>query len=154
VLIIEDEKHTAQNLVNLLAQVDPQVKVMCIIGTIKDSVSWLNSNEPDLIFSDIKLPDGDSYEIFEQVNLNVPVISTSALGRRDIRLSRMNAIYHLPKPIDKQDLAKGLNKYKEYRRSSEGVKEGTTSLKGHDFTGTSSKKGFLSRISKKIRKQE
>ena len=154
VLIIEDEKHAAQNLVNLLTQIEPQVKVMSIIGTVKDSVSWLNSNEPDLIFMDVTLSDGFSYEIFDHVDLNIPVIVTSSLGKRDVRLSELHAMYYLPKPIDKRELAKSINKFREMDGLSKGVKGNTTSLKGGGSSGSSSKKGFLSRISKKIRRKD
>ncbi len=154
VLIIEDEKHAAQNLVNLLTQIEPQVKVMSIIGTVKDSVSWLNSNEPDLIFMDVNLSDGFSYEIFERVDLCIPVIVTTALGKKDVRLSELHAMYYLPKPIDKRELSKSLNKFKEFEGFPRAVKGNTTSLKGRDSSGSSSKKGFLSRISQKIRRKD
>ena len=79
VLIIEDEPFAQQELKRLLNIIDNSMEVMACLDSVEDSLNWLNSDKnPDLIFMDIQLSDGLSFEIFEQTTVAAPVIFTTA----------------------------------------------------------------------------
>ncbi len=111
VLIIEDEQVASRRLEQLLIQIDPSISVLAKYATIRDSVEWLGEHSPDLIFSDIQLSDGLSFRIFEQVEVNTPVIFTTAYDQYAIKAFEVNSIDYLLKPIEKEKLAQALEKY-------------------------------------------
>jgi len=112
VVIIEDEKIAAEKLERTLQQVDPSIQVKAKIESIKKSVDWLMKNQVDLIFLDIQLSDGLSFSIFSQVEINTPVIFTTAYDQFAIKAFQLNSIAYLLKPIRIKDLKAGLNKYR------------------------------------------
>jgi len=78
-LIIEDEHLTAERIRTLLLKIDPTITVLEIIDSVKTAVQWFNKNEkPDLVFMDIQLADGISFDIFEQVTIEYPIIFITA----------------------------------------------------------------------------
>ena len=86
VVIIEDEHLTAERIITLLLQIDPGIEVISIIDSVKRSVEWFNSNEqPDLIFMDIQLADGLSFDVFDVVNIEAPVIFITAFQEYAIK---------------------------------------------------------------------
>lgn len=110
-IIIEDEKPAARMLQRKLDKLDIQVEVM--LHSVEEAVTWFKSNpHPDLIFLDIQLSDGLSFEIFEQVQIKSPVIFTTAYDEYALRAFKLNSIDYLLKPIDEDDLASALDKYK------------------------------------------
>ncbi|MCU4176211.1 LytR/AlgR family response regulator transcription factor [Carboxylicivirga sp. N1Y90] len=114
VVIIEDEILAAQRLKDLLLQCDPSIKILAEIDTVEDAILWFKANNmPDLIMMDIKLADGLSFEIFEKVNIDSPVIFTTAYQDYAIRAFKVNSVDYLLKPIDKQELEKALCRYHE-----------------------------------------
>ena len=112
VLIIEDEKIAADNLENSLKSIDSSIHIIDKLESIRDSVVWLNRNTADLIFLDIHLSDGLSFVIFDQVEINTPIIFTTAYDQYAIRAFKLNSVDYLLKPIDKEELTKSLEKYK------------------------------------------
>ena len=79
IIIIEDEAAAYKNIKNLLLQIDPHIEILDHFDTVVDSVTWLRSHPmPDLIFMDIQLADGNSFNIFECVTIEVPIIFTTA----------------------------------------------------------------------------
>jgi len=152
VLIVEDEKVAADKLEQMLLDIDPAVNVMAKIGSIKNSVKWLMHHYPDLIFLDIQLSDGISFSIFEEVDVNTPVIFTTAYDQYAIRAFQINSIAYLLKPIRKNELEESLRKYKSLNATS-----------GIDFDALLAeiqgkakeyKKRFLIQIGSKIKKVE
>jgi two-component system response regulator LytT len=118
VLIIEDEKIAAEKLERLLLEVDPTIKVRAKIESIKKSVNWLMKNQADLIFLDIKLSDGISFSIFDQIQIiNTPIIFTTAYDQYAIKAFELNSIAYLLKPIRINDLEASLRKYKTLKTS-------------------------------------
>lgn len=112
VLIIEDEPLAARRLQLLLSEYDSEIEVLAILDSIEDAVSWLSINAyPVLIFMDIMLADGQSFEIFDQVEIPVPVIFTTAYDEFAIRAFKVNSIDYLLKPVDPLLLAGALKKY-------------------------------------------
>ena len=112
ILVIEDEKLAADRLVTLITDIEPTTQVLKSIESIKAAVKWLNSNpHPDLIFMDIQLADGLSFEIFDKVEVEVPVIFTTAYNEYALRAFKVNSIDYLLKPIDKEELRTSIHKY-------------------------------------------
>lgn len=113
VLIIEDEPVIARNLKKMVMEADPAIQVEAVLGTVSASVEWLDHHpQPDLIFSDIQLADGISFEIFEKNAITCPVIFITAYDEYAIRAFRLNSVHYLLKPIDKPDLAAAIEKYR------------------------------------------
>jgi len=112
ILVIEDEKLAADRLITLITDIEPTAQVLKSIESIKAAVKWLNSNpHPDLIFMDIQLADGLSFEIFDKVEVEVPVIFTTAYNEYALRAFKVNSIDYLLKPIDKEELRTSIHKY-------------------------------------------
>ncbi|MFN3997412.1 LytR/AlgR family response regulator transcription factor [Algoriphagus sp.] len=113
ILIIEDEKPAANRLIKLLEPHFPGISPIANLDTVTRAVTWFEQNpEPDLIFCDIQLADGISFEIFEKVKLSTPVIFTTAFDQYAIKAFQVNAIDYLLKPIDPIELAKAVEKFK------------------------------------------
>lgn len=112
VIIIEDETSVAQNLCDLLHEINPAIQILVVLETIRDSIHWLTTNDaPDIAFLDIKIADGTSFEIFEKVNINFPIIFTTAYDEYALKAFKYNSIDYLLKPINKTDLAQAIEKY-------------------------------------------
>lgn len=117
-LIIEDEALAARRLQSLIAECDPDIEVISILESVSDSVEWFKGNtQPDLIFLDIHLEDGLSFSIFEEVRINVPIIFTTAFDEYAIKAFKLKSIDYLLKPIMKDDLARAIQKYKDWQGS-------------------------------------
>lgn len=113
VIIIEDEAAAYTNIKNLLRQADPRIEILGHFDTVVDSVAWLRSHPmPDLIFMDIQLADGSSFNIFECVTIEVPIIFTTAYDQYAIKAFEVNSIDYLLKPITQESIRKALDKYK------------------------------------------
>jgi DNA-binding LytR/AlgR family response regulator len=111
VLIIEDEKLAADRLSNLLSEYDKTIQVINRIDSIKAAVHWFKNNKsPDLVFMDIQLADGLSFEIFESINISTPVIFTTAFSDYAIKAFKVNSIDYLLKPIEPRSLKTALDK--------------------------------------------
>lgn len=115
-VIIEDEKIAAELLKNLICQLDENIEVVTILQTVEDSVEWLNSNQhPDILFVDIHLADGSSFSIFEKTDVKCPIVFTTAYDEYALKAFEVNSIDYLLKPINKDDLQRALNKYKNLK---------------------------------------
>ena len=111
VLIIEDESIAADRLHDLLVEIDARAEVLDQLDSIKSAVRWFKKHEnPDLLFLDIQLADGLSFEIFEKTEVMCPVIFTTAYDQYAIKAFKVNSIDYLLKPIVKEDLVEALNK--------------------------------------------
>ncbi|GAB3709358.1 LytTR family DNA-binding domain-containing protein [Spirosoma flavus] len=114
VLIIEDEDLAALRLTKLLAEIDPQIRIVNKTPSIEASVDYLQSNPAlDLIFMDIELEDGQSFEIFEQTAVSAPVIFTTSYDEYAIKAFKVNSIDYLLKPIKQPELVASLQKFQQ-----------------------------------------
>ena len=112
VIIIEDEKPSARRLQRMLTELQMEAETM--LHSVEESIDWFQNNEhPDLIFLDIQLSDGLSFEIFETIDINSAVIFTTAYDEYALQAFKLNSIDYLLKPIDEDDLAKAVSKFKE-----------------------------------------
>lgn len=111
-IIIEDEKPAARLLQRKLEKMDVQANVM--LHSVSEAIEWFLTNEhPDLIFLDIQLSDGLSFEIFEKVAIKSAIIFTTAYDEYALKAFKLNSIDYLLKPIDEDDLFSAIRKYKE-----------------------------------------
>ncbi|MCB8994645.1 MAG: response regulator transcription factor [Bacteroidales bacterium] len=114
VLIIEDEKLAAKRLEELILTLEPGIKILAVLDTVRDSISWLKNKMADLVFMDIHLSDGNSFEIFEHVEVKTPVIFTTAYDEYALKAFRVNSIDYLLKPFSPVDVRKAMEKYHSY----------------------------------------
>lgn len=113
ILIIEDEPFVAKDLENLVRRLEPAATILSVISSVSAAKKWLSQHPaPDLIFSDIQLSDGISFEIFEGLHLKCPLIFTTAYDEYAIRAFKLNSIDYLLKPVDGNELEAALKKYK------------------------------------------
>ena len=113
VLIIEDEELAVKKLRKTLESVDSSAEVVGVADSIRSSVTWLQQNPaPDLILMDIELADGQSFEIFDKVEVKSTVIFTTSYDEYALKAFKVNSVDYLLKPIQKEDLQVALNKLK------------------------------------------
>jgi two-component system LytT family response regulator len=115
VLIIEDEAPAARRLQKMLEATEKDIEVIAHLDSVESSVKWLDAhdNEADLIFMDIQLSDGISFEIFNKTTVSAPVIFTTAYDEYSLKAFKVNSIDYLLKPITPDDLSQALDKYEK-----------------------------------------
>ena len=120
-IIIEDEKPAARLLQRKLEKLNIRVEVM--LHSVQEAIDWFSRNEhPDLIFLDIQLSDGLSFEIFEKVEIKSAVIFTTAYDEYALRAFKLNSIDYLLKPIDEVELEVSISKFAtHFKKSKEGI---------------------------------
>ncbi|MFD2564501.1 LytR/AlgR family response regulator transcription factor [Aquimarina rubra] len=112
ILIIEDEPRAANQLRSKLAACNFEYQLLDIIDTVEDAVLWFEKHTaPDLIFMDIQLADGLSFEIFRKTDIEVPIIFTTAFDQYAIQAFKVNSIDYLLKPIQQDELHHALTKF-------------------------------------------
>lgn len=110
ILIIEDEKPAARRLSRLLSNMGMQASTM--LHSVEESIDWFQKNKhPDLIFLDIQLSDGLSFEIFDVLEINSAIIFTTAYDEYALQAFKLNSIDYLLKPIDEDELAQAVKKF-------------------------------------------
>ena len=129
VIIIEDELKTAKELKNMLQEIDSEINIVAILYSVSSAIQWLKENPaPELIFSDIQLGDGLSFEIFKEVHTESPVIFCTAFDEYAIRAFESNSIDYLLKPIEEDMLQKSLEKYKRFKEHLVGTSQQASNL--------------------------
>lgn len=113
IVIVEDEKIAASLLEKMIKKVEPDARILAILSSVKQALSWFAMQRADLIFMDIELGDGQSFAIFNQVPVNSPVIFTTAYDQFAIKAFKSNGIDYLLKPIDESELRSALKKYRD-----------------------------------------
>ena len=111
-IIIEDERPSRESLLQTLSRVSADVNLLASITTVQEGISYLGQpNNADIIFSDIQLPDGLSFEIFRHCTVDAPVIFVTAFDEFMMSAFEHNGIDYLLKPVDEKELDKALKKY-------------------------------------------
>jgi two-component system, LytTR family, response regulator len=118
ILIIEDEPATARNLHFTLQDTGEEISLLATLHSVKTAVDWLNENPLacDLVFMDIRLADGLSFEIFEQAEVNCPVVFVTAYDEYALKAFKANGIDYILKPLDKYDLQQALKKFNSFHK--------------------------------------
>jgi DNA-binding LytR/AlgR family response regulator len=120
VLIVEDEPLSAEHLIRTLNKVDKNIQVVKTLDSISNTVKFLSQEfELDLIFLDIHIADGNSFEIFSKINIDVPIIFTTAFNEYAIKAFKLNSIDYLLKPIGFDDLNNAIAKYHKLKSSNQ-----------------------------------
>jgi len=115
ILIIEDEHYASKRLKSLIIKELPDAQIVDIIDTVEESVAWLSSHiEPNLIFMDIQLADGLSFQIFDKIKISSPIIFTTAYDEYALSAFKVNSIDYLLKPIEEEALRAAINKYQQF----------------------------------------
>lgn len=118
VLIVEDETVAYENLVDILNEVDPTIQVKGNTESISQTVKWLYANPlPDLIFMDIHLSDGSAFSIFDIIEIETPIIFTTAYDEYAIEAFRVNSVDYLLKPIKTDELRRALLKFNKWTKN-------------------------------------
>ena len=114
IIIIEDEKPAARLLKRRIEKLGYQVNEM--LHSVEESINWLQNNpQPDLIFLDIQLSDGISFQIFDEVNINSAIIFTTAYDEYVLKAFKLNSVDYLLKPVDEDDLEFAIEKFEKQR---------------------------------------
>lgn len=111
VIIVEDETAAAVNLRSMLQNIDPETVVVDTLESVEEAVAYFsNSVEADVVFMDIHLADGDSFRIFDSVDINIPIIFTTAYDEYALQAFKVNSIDYLLKPFKEEELRRALDK--------------------------------------------
>lgn len=114
ILLLEDELLAAKRLEKMLSHSLPKAQVVSVCDTIDQAIRWIESNEaPDLAFFDIQLGDGLSFELFNQINIEFPVVFTTAYDQYAIKAFQVNGLDYLLKPVEEEELERAINKYRD-----------------------------------------
>jgi len=114
ILVVENEKPAADRIVKMLKKSDRSINILGIAETVEETINRLQMKpEPDLILMDIQLDDGLCFEIFETINVDIPVIFTTAYDEYTLKAFKVNSVDYLLKPVDEQSLQSALGKFKK-----------------------------------------
>lgn len=114
ILIVEDETAAYESLAGILHDVDPTIQIMGNTESVRQTIDWLGNNpEPDLILMDIHLSDGSSFLLFDSIEIETPIIFTTAYDEYAIEAFKVNSIDYLLKPIKEEELKRAIQKFKK-----------------------------------------
>lgn len=129
ILIVEDEELAVKKLKRTLGAVDQDAEVVGETDSIKSTVNWLQENTaPDLILMDIELADGQSFEVFNHVPVNSPVIFITSYDEYALKAFKVNSVDYLLKPVQKEDLQAALEKYRSLKQVYAGTEKPSGSI--------------------------
>ena len=144
IVIIEDEQPAARQLKKMLQDIRPGAEILAVLDSVESAVRWIKREEsPDLIFMDIQLGDGLSFDIFNQVNIQVPVIFTTAYDQYALRAFKVNSVDYLLKPIEPDELDGALRKFDRLFQSSKKYDAGMINRLIQSFSSPRFKERFL-----------
>ena len=144
-LIIEDELRAREHMTHLLQDNFPQIEVVGAVGAVADAVQWLSSHPaPDVIFMDVELSDGSSFDIFTQIEIPSPIIMTTAYDQYAVHAFEVNAVDYLLKPIGLPELRRAISRV----ASGEAVKPSTEAVRS--MIDLVRKEKFLIRLNDRI----
>ncbi len=126
VVILEDEKPASDHLGNILKSLDTDIEICAVLDSVKSGIVWfLKNEEPDLVFMDIQLGDGLSFEVLEVVSLECPIVFTTAFDEYALQAFKVNSVDYILKPVEKEDISNALKKINTLSKSGlAGQKEG------------------------------
>jgi DNA-binding LytR/AlgR family response regulator len=149
VLIIEDEKPAARRLSRMLNELN--IEPLTMLHSVEEAVNWFSNNaHPDLIFLDIQLSDGLSFEIFDEVEIKSAIIFTTAYDEYALKAFKLNSIDYLLKPIDADELENAVEKFKNIYNTKENVVLNLNQLKNMISGNLENPKNYKKRFTVKI----
>lgn len=118
ILIVEDETAAQENLVEILSEVDSTILIAGTTESIRQTVKWFETHpNPDLILMDIHLSDGSAFSIFDKINIETPIIFTTAYDEYAIEAFKVNSIDYLLKPIKPDELKRAIEKFRKWTQN-------------------------------------
>lgn len=150
ILIVEDEQAALRRLKKMLANIDQSepIEIIGELDSIEQTINWMNDKEkPDLIFMDIHLADGSCFDIFRHVDIQKPIIFTTAYDEYALQAFKVNAIDYLLKPIKKDELEAALQKFLKTKPGADINYEALSSLLG----SAAKPKRFMIKVGQQIR---
>ena len=152
ILIIEDEEPAAKRLFKMIKEIEPEVELLESLESVTASIKWLQENSlPDLIFSDIQLSDSISFDIFQAVKPDCPVIFTTAYDQYAIDAFKLNSIDYLLKPIKKDELEAAIGKFKKLKSASAPAMDIAKLLESYSIKTQQYKNRFVVRYGEHIK---
>lgn len=129
-VVIEDEIPAAKRLIKMLESIDDEMEIVSKMDSVESAVRYFNQSPAiDIVFMDIQLADGISFDIFQQAEVNCPVIFTTAFDQYTLKAFKVNSVDYLLKPIDEAELRNAVRKYKNfYQQKTEGLSEQIRSM--------------------------
>ena len=150
ILIVENEMPAADKIVAVLKKIDKNITILGVIETVEEAINRLREKpQPDLVLMDIQLDDGLCFEIFETINVDTPVIFTTAYDEYTLKAFKVNSVDYLLKPIEEDSLRSALEKYKKLYADKDPFKRDFKQLL-HEFRNLY-KSRFLIKIGDKYR---
>ncbi len=152
VLIIEDEAPAYRRLQTILGENHPDFEIIDVLDSVSESVKWFQNHQcPDLIFSDIQLSDGISFDIYKTVEIRCPIIFTTAFDEYMLDAFKTNGIDYLLKPIEAKDLNRSVEKFKSLAQNTTVVQPEISDLiKAFSFKARRYKGRFLVKLGAKL----
>ncbi len=118
VLIVEDEPLAQEELARLISNNFAEMEIVAMLGSVEDSVEWLKESRVDLIFMDIHLSDGVSFDIFDRVEIDTPIIFITAYDQYAIKAFQVNGVGYILKPLNEQKLVETVTKFRKHKYAS------------------------------------
>ncbi len=151
VLIIEDEGPAAKRLVKMMKKIRDDISILDIIDSVEAAVKWLETfPKPDLIFMDIQLADGISFDIFAETKITSPVIFTTAYDQYTLKAFKVNSLDYLLKPIYEDDLIKSFEQFNLYQKSSKGIDQSAIQSLLESLNKVEYKERFLVKVGQQL----
>jgi len=142
-LIVEDERLAADNLIKILESIG-DFEILGVLESVYEVIEWFRLNKlPDIMFLDIHLADGSSFEIFEELTINCPIIFTTAYDEYALKAFQVNSIAYLLKPLSRNDVAKSMEKLKLLTKSNKNSNDEIIKLINYFKKQTTYKTSFL-----------
>jgi two-component system, LytTR family, response regulator LytT len=152
VLIIEDEEQAYKRMQKIVKEVLPTAEIVGVVMSVKTAIDWFRKNPmPDLLFMDVNLADGISFEIFKEVVITAPIIFTTAYQEYAIEAFKVNSIAYLLKPVHKEAIKEALNKLEQLKASKPVVIDYSTLLKSLQQTPVNYRERFVVKLGDNLR---
>lgn len=140
-IIIENEYFAFESLKNIVLQVNPEYQLIFSAESVEDAVTYFKSGtDADLIFMDVELVDGNCFDIFNKVEIDIPIIFTTAYNEFAIQAFKVNSVDYILKPVSEQSIADALKKFEKYKSKPPAI---DYKKLADIISGTSSKKRIL-----------
>ncbi len=154
VVIVEDERLSAEKLVRMINKFDPSIEVIATIDSVKKGVEWFKENSPpDLVLLDIQLSDGTGFDLLKEMDCSPPIIFTTAYDQYAIKAFKFNSVDYLLKPLDQSELEHALEKYKSLDKTERNAQNHSFGQVDQIINGEF-KKRFLVKIGEQFQKVE
>lgn len=130
ILIIEDEEQAYKRLQKIIKEALPAAEILGVVMSVKSAIDWFKKNNmPELVFMDVNLADGISFEIFKQITITAPIVFTTAYEEYAIQAFKVNSVAYLLKPVNKEAIKEALDKLEQLKGTKPSVIDYSTLLK-------------------------